>query len=218
MYESEIVEIYRKCNIRDFPIDCYAIVKALGFTLVSYGDLAKNHEEYKLLCLCSGDAFTSFDDMMICYNQKNSRRRIRFNLMHEIGHYVLQTSDEDEADAFASGILAPPAVIIDRRFGSAEKISIYFDISIAAANHALIGSFYYDRSAGEQILDHFRPPLDLTELMAIPIRPEISIKKREPSKRQLQFEERTAWLSKNYPRFADLAFIERDLDAFFPAG
>ena len=208
MYESEIVEIYRKCNIRDFPIDCYAIVKALGFTLVSYGDLAKSHEEYKLLCLCSGDAFTSYDDMMICYNQKNSRRRIRFNLMHEIGHYVLQTSDEDEADAFAAGILAPPAIIVKRKLNTAEMISDYFDLSIAASNRALIGSFHQDTAAGEQITAHFMPPV-----------PEFIKRKSKRNSVARQFyEEKAEWLSRNFQNLDELAFIRRDFELLFPAG
>ena len=209
MYESEIAEIYQKCNIRDFPIDCCAVVKALGFTLVSYGDLAESHAEYKRLCLYSSDAFTACGDMMICYNHKNSPRRIRFSLMHELGHYVLDTGDEDKADAFASNILAPPAVIIERRLNSAEKISSFFDMSIAASNHALISSLGYDVAAGAPIMMYFNS-----------LRYESVLNRPRPARRKKSsleqfYNERSIWLSQNYPHFNDLAFVKRDYDLLY---
>ena len=40
MYESEILDVYKKCNVRRFPINCKEIARNLGFDLISYKDLA----------------------------------------------------------------------------------------------------------------------------------------------------------------------------------
>lgn len=217
MYESEILGVYQECNIRKFPIDCNAIVRRLGFTLVSYKELAENNEEYRRLCLYSSDAFTWYgDQLMICYNHRINRRRIRFSIMHEVGHYILQTNNEDEADNFAAGILAPPAIILDRKICDAEKVSRYFDISITAANHAVMESHTYNQSDGGRIAGYFRSFMLDNDIFSYPIRP--AAKKGIRTERERQFYERELWLAENYAGFAEMAFINRDLDAFFPFG
>ena len=216
MYESEILDVYKRCDVRSFPIDCRKIIRRLGYSLVSYGELASDHAEYKRLCLYSNDAFTVYDDRMVCYNHKANRRRIRFSLMHECGHIVLGTKDEDKADDFAANILAPPAIILDRDIIGADRVSRYFDVSVAAANHAVINTRGYDRSAGDRIAAYFRSFLREPDFLSVPVKP--VIRKGRRTKRERLFDKREAWLAENYPGFGGMAFTERDLEAFFPFG
>lgn len=216
MYEAEILDVYRKCNIRNFPIDCEAIIRGFGFDLVSYEKLAKNHEEYKRLCLYSNDAFTSFEDRMICYNNRNIHTRIRFSLMHEIGHCVLQTDDEDPADIFAANIIAPPAIILHRKLKNADEISRYFGMSISAANNAVRGVRGYNIDDGADLIDYFRSFCLETDFRSVPV-VQKSVRRRR-TKRMRVFEEREAWILDNVPEVHDLAFRAREREAFFPFG
>lgn len=130
--------VYRASNIKSFPIDCKKIIDGIGYTLKSYGELAKAQSDLLLLHSVSSDAFTYFAKKLIVYNEKQYRRRIRFSLMHEVGHIVLNTDSEDEADAFASSILAPLPIVRMYGLTTADEISQKFDISISAANHVVL--------------------------------------------------------------------------------
>ena len=139
MFEREILEIYKKCNIKKFPIDCNAIVQKLGFILASYSELANNPEEYRRLCLYSSDAFTLYGEKnMICYNNKIRHSRVRFSLMHEVGHYVLQTEDENAADIFAASILAPIPIARRNIIVTTDYVCKTFDVSVAMANRVVM--------------------------------------------------------------------------------
>ena len=219
MYESEILDVYRKCNVRGFPINCKDIVKGLGFDLISYEDLAESHDDYKRLCMCSNDAFTHYGDrMVIFYNPKSNRGRIRFSIMHEIGHYVLQTESEDEADSFAANILAPPAIILDKNLKSADEISRYFDLSVSAANSAVIGLKKYNITAGSDLVSYFRAFSRETNLISSVPFIQVKTAHKKRTRRRKLFEERESWMLKNVPSFQSLAFISRERDAFFPFG
>ena len=139
VYESEILDVYKRCGVKNFPIDCREIVTRLGFILASYADLAENHEEYKRFCLYSSDAFTLYGERnVICYNHKSNHKRIRFSLMHEVGHYILQTDDEDTADQFAAEILVPIPIARSYLCFKSDAISKQFDVSVAMANRAVM--------------------------------------------------------------------------------
>ena len=154
MYEREIAELYKLCNVRSFPIDCFAIIKSIGFSVKTYKELVKTKENLLLLHSVSSDAFTYFDKKLIAYNGTLYRRRIRFTLMHEVGHIILNTDSEDEADAFASSALAPLPVVA--RYGfDCDTICRIFDVSVAMANRIISESRDKTISDPEGILDYF---------------------------------------------------------------
>ena len=217
MYESIILDVYRKCNVREFPINCKSIARGLGFDLISYDDLAENHDEYKRLCICSNDAFTHYGNrMVIFYNPKSNRGRIRFSIMHEIGHYILQTESEDEADCFSASILAPPAIILDRKLQTADEISSFFGLSISAANSAVINVRGYNITDGADLISYFRSFSLETDFRSVPV-VQKAVRRRR-TKRMRVFEEREAWILENVPEVHDLAFRARNREAFFPYG
>lgn len=154
MYEREIVELYKLCNVRSFPIDCFAIIKNIGFSAKTYGELARTKDNLLLLHSVSSDAFTYFDKKLIVYNGTLYRRRIRFTLMHEVGHIILNTDSEDEADAFASSVLAPLPVVA--RYGfDCDTICKIFNVSVAMANRIISDHRGETIADDEGILDYF---------------------------------------------------------------
>lgn len=154
VYENKILETYKRSNISKFPIDCLAIIRGIGFTVKTYYEAADNEETLKLFMYYSQDAFTFFDKKLILYNDKAYRRRIRFSLMHECGHIVLGTDDEDAADQFAAEILAPIPIVRRKPWADADSVCKDFDVSVAMANRVIMackGKKAYDRHQKELI-------------------------------------------------------------------
>lgn len=172
-----IADVYKKCNITSFPFDYKEVIRSYGYGCKSYSEVS---EKLRKMCLeISNDA--CIIDKTIFYNDRISHQRTMFTLMHELGHILLehQTRNkeiEDEADLFASMILAPRILIHELNLRTADDIHDYFDISITAANRALTDyhSWFY------QIAHTTRKPTDI----------EIDIKNRfvqkKPVKRNIK--------------------------------
>ena len=135
---SYVLTVYKECNITTFPIDCFSILRHYGFKVLSYSELKEiNFELYTICQSCTEDAFTY--EKIIAYNEKNTSERIRFSLMHELGHYIMDLpstdkSFEDLADYFASNILVPRATIWHMRSDSGRGICRTYGVSCMAAN------------------------------------------------------------------------------------
>lgn len=141
--EQKVLEVYQTCQIRSFPIDCASIMKAYGFTLYTYQELRQtNPELYAAARKYSDDAFKF--RMSIFYNADSVDGRVRFSLMHELGHHLFghegrSAEEEEEADCFASHILAPRILIHHLlKEKDADSIHEYFSLSYAASNSALL--------------------------------------------------------------------------------
>lgn len=133
---EKILQIYLKCQVKQFPIDCVQLLKCCGFRVYTYKELREKSSELYAMCnTYSRDAFTW--RRLIAYNEKNKQERIRFSLMHELGHIAMNTSSEDEADIFASNILAPRVIIHFTHIRTADRIHDYFGLSFMASNRAL---------------------------------------------------------------------------------
>lgn len=139
-----ILNTYDICGIFAFPFDCKMVLNKHGYKCKPYSTL---NSKKKNICLnISNDA--CIIDKTIFYNDASPDLRIRFTLMHELGHILLNhdhssPDQEDEADYFASCILAPRIMIHHLCLTSkyqkitAKDIHDYFDISYEAANRAL---------------------------------------------------------------------------------
>lgn len=145
-----IYSVYKECKITFFPFDCIKILNYYGYKVYKYSELRMISQELYNLCkMCSNDAFLFKDKKLIAYNDEMPYYRIRFSLMHELGHILLKhrvssKKNEDEADYFASCILAPRIMIHHLKQTNkysqvtADDIHEYFGISISAANRALM--------------------------------------------------------------------------------
>lgn len=137
-----IIKVFEDCHVKSFPIDCISLLEHYGYRIFTYDNLfLKNKELYDLCAACSEDAFRDGANMIIAYNSHNSRGRIRFSLMHELGHHIMGHSgecdlNEQEANAFASHILAPRMAIHYSKCKNAEDVSQIFEVSHNAASIA----------------------------------------------------------------------------------
>lgn len=129
---NAVLLVIKKCNIRSFPIDCFEIIKEFGYNIKKYSELP---EKKRIACNeLSEDAATL--KHTIFYNDDMPHPRIRFSLLHELGHIVLSTLDETYANTFASHLLAPRMVIHYSECKNVADVMKIFDLSEQAANYA----------------------------------------------------------------------------------
>ena len=135
---NHLLTVYKECNVTNFPIDSISILQHYGFRVLTYSELKKiNFELYEICQNCTDDAFTY--KKIVAYNENNTPERIRFSLMHELGHFIMDLpstdkSFEDLADYFASNILVPRATIWHMRSDSVRNICRTYGVSCMAAN------------------------------------------------------------------------------------
>lgn len=158
--KQAILQIYKDCNIKSFPISCSSILTHYQFKVYSYSFLHNKNKELHTMCRkYSDDAFTY--GTILCYNDAMPRERIRFSLMHELGHQVLDTENEVAANQFASNILAPRSILIKSGLKDIQDIARLFFISKEAASYAKKDalSAYGNCDADNAILEHFYDPV-----------------------------------------------------------
>lgn len=136
MYKR-IYEVYNKCNITSLPINCFKILDAYNIKYKSFSSATEKQKCHH----ATSDAFTVKNTVF--YNDTVFERRTAFNIMHEFGHYIMEIpdgteKDEDDADYFASCILAPRILIHHLTFKkNADEIHDLFGLSYAASNMAV---------------------------------------------------------------------------------
>ena len=133
LYEC-IYNIYKKYNIKKFPIDCFELVEKCGYKIKEFSDLTVKKQ--KAFIELSEDACL-IDDTLY-YIEHSVYGRIEFSIAHELGHIFLNTDSEDDADNFASHFLAPRIMIHKYRCETADQIHEIFGLSYKASNKALV--------------------------------------------------------------------------------
>ena len=130
--------VYKECTIRSFPIDCFHILETYGLTSHPYSSL---NEELRSYCINYSNDALNYKNL-ICYNDKQPVGRIRFSLMHELGHVILKHGEnhtrsmEQEANFFASNILAPRIAIHYAKCNSIPEVAALFGLTKEAAGYA----------------------------------------------------------------------------------
>lgn len=146
-------------SINSFPINPFHIIKNNKWGLVTYSELAQEHGvmvEDIVSAFQSEDGYTIYDgsNYTIAYNDTIPIvGRIRFTLMHEIGHiYLNHLIDfdetillrstlteakykvlENEANAFARNVMSPVMVVQGLNIKYIREVMKYFEISKSAA-------------------------------------------------------------------------------------
>lgn len=133
-------------NIRELPVQVSRICKNLGIPIISYSNGANLIRQMNLDKLCDeSDGFTFSNS--IFYNSNCSVARQRFTVSHELGHILLHDGQgfynrepnphdnpiEQEANVFASRLLAPACVLWGLKIRKPEQIAEVCNISIASA-------------------------------------------------------------------------------------
>jgi len=148
-------------NITDFPIDPFEIIERNKWGLITYSELAHISKTpfFQVVRACqSNDGYVMYDEESknhtIAYNDTiRSKDRIRFTLLHEIGHiYLNHLVDfqetvitrnsltetkykilENETNHFARNVLAPTQIINQIETPTESDVSYFFGISLKAA-------------------------------------------------------------------------------------
>jgi len=116
--EKKVVALYIEQNIHKLPIDPFQIIQNRGYILVPFSKLGLNLSEESLNG--HNDAFSFYspqdDTFIIAFDDTKSYDRLRFTLMHEIGHIDLGHKGESDlarrmADYYAGYALAPSPLI-----------------------------------------------------------------------------------------------------------
>lgn len=140
--QEKIAEIFMECQVRSFPIDCFDILSSYGYRVYSYQELdERNHEVYEMCRTYSEEAFHEKSGKIVAYNELRPIGRIRFSLMHELGHILLRHPTgadcyEKEANYFASHILAPRIAIHYAGCRNSPETARCFNMTLEAAGYA----------------------------------------------------------------------------------
>ena len=132
-YYGIILDIYQRYGIRSFPFDVFSLAVRMGYDVRRYTNTTP--QSYEKLMQISHSACLLSRTMF--YNDKEPEARVRFSICHELAHDLLETEDEDLADAFSGELLAPSPIIRTRGIATAEQLAENFGLSISAANRAL---------------------------------------------------------------------------------
>ena len=167
-----VIGIFVDYNIRRFPVDEKAICRNLGLKLIPYSEYSE--EQQVLLRKRSPDAFfapaTKKTPPTIFYNDKvESYGRLRYNIFHEVKHFVNGDKDDGEyndnmADYFARYFMCPIPYLIE--YGIDDELTIMSDhlVSLQAAQNTLKNVRNRRAAYGDKIFDYEKP---LVELFAI---------------------------------------------------
>lgn len=136
--DLKILDVLKLCNIKSFPVNYEEMVMDLGCLLYKYSELSR---EKLMKCLLVSDESMKLHNR-IYYNDSMIIGKMRFSVMHELGHIVLGHGEyrseplEAEANYFSSHILAPRMAIHYSGCKNHVQVAKLFNISIESAQYA----------------------------------------------------------------------------------
>lgn len=141
-----IVNLFSKYNVTCVPVNGFELATKIGVKIIPYSaiPLAKRY----LLLKKAHNGFCvekSIGEWYIYYNDEMDYRRINNTIMHEIGHIVLDHSEdselaEKEVRFFAKYVLVPPVLVHKFKLDDPHAIADVFEVSLETARYAL--SYY----------------------------------------------------------------------------
>ncbi len=137
-----VVKMFVEYGITCVPISGFEIAHKMGIRIIPYSAIAAG--ERWLLLKKSEDGFSierTNGQWYIYYNDTKDYGRVNNTIMHEIGHIVLDHTEdselaEKEVKFFAKFALAPPVLIHKLKLNNPKSISEIFEISKEAARYA----------------------------------------------------------------------------------
>lgn len=138
--ERKVVDLYVEQDIHTIPIDPFEIIKKRKYTLIPFSTLSDSVRE--IIGNENNDAFSFFDkqsnNYVIVYSDDKPLLRLRFTLMHEIGHIDLGHRSESDlakrmADYYAGYALAPTPLIYQLIMRDSNDVSQAFWVSKSCA-------------------------------------------------------------------------------------
>lgn len=158
--KKSVVKLYSELCVHCIPVDCFEICEKLHIRLVPYS--SEPTEKRKVFKFFSKDGFsylTMDDEWVIYYDDTMPNARIRFTIMHEIGHIVLDHTEhsdlaESEANFFAQYALAAPPLIHCIKPEDYMDIAREFNISKECALYAMGNYHNWLRYGASYMLDY----------------------------------------------------------------
>ena len=145
--EQMVLLMYQQMSIITFPMDVFMIAKRFGFRLMPYSKMTAA-ERRLFQKECSEDGFCTlvqtdkghcewriyYDDVLEYCHPKARKRRIRFTILHQIGHIVLDHKEhsnlaEAEANYFAGYAIAPPVLVDQLCVSNYLELSRIFNVT-----------------------------------------------------------------------------------------
>ena len=152
--KKEVLFMFEECEINTYPIDCFAIAAKLYYVLRPYSSLTP--DEYMKAWKTDPDGFskvelnpiTGMNQYVIYYNDCANQGRLRWTILHEIGHIYLGHHDtpddsnteieEAEANFFAKYSIAPPPLVNAAKCSSPTDVAIIFNVSGEASYNIFV--------------------------------------------------------------------------------
>lgn len=162
--EREVIMLFGRITVDKFPLDCYDLCSQLEIELIPYSQLSP--EKQKKAYEASKDGFNLLVEIAkgifvqtIYYNDNMPEQRIRFTIMHEIGHIVLDHSEhsdlaESEANHFAKYALAPPPLVHKLQIGDYLELAEKFGISNQCAFYSMKNYTNWLKYGSPNLLEH----------------------------------------------------------------
>ena len=137
-----IVDMFVKYDICCVPINGFELATKIGIKVIPYSAIPKSKRW--LLLKKSEDGFSVekiTGECYIYYNDEKEYGRINNTIMHEIGHIVLDHSEdselaEKEVKFFAKYALVPPVLVHKLKLDNPMDIVGIFNVSFEAACYA----------------------------------------------------------------------------------
>ena len=137
-----VVNLFVKYNVSCVPVNGFELATKMGVNAIPYSAIPKRKQW--LLLKKSEDGFSvekSIGEWYIYYNDKKDYGRINNTIMHEIGHIVLDHSEdselaEKEVKFFAKYALVPPVLVHKLNLDNPMEIADVFEVSLEAACYA----------------------------------------------------------------------------------
>lgn len=137
-----VVDLFVKYDVCCVPVNSFELATKMGVTVIPYSAIPERKRW--LLIKKSADGFSLETDVgawYIYYNDKKDYGRINHTIMHEIGHIVLDHSEdselaEKEVKFLAKYALVPPVLVHKLKISKPADIVDRFDVSFEAACYA----------------------------------------------------------------------------------
>ena len=137
-----VVDLFVRYNVSCVPVNGFELATKMGITVVPYS--AFSESKRWLLFKKSEDGFCvqkNTGEWFIYYNDQREYGRINNTIFHEIGHIVLDHSEdselaEKEVKFFAKYALVPPVLVHKLRLHDPAEIASIFEVSYEAACYA----------------------------------------------------------------------------------
>jgi len=137
-----VVDTFVKYDVSCVPVNGFELATKMGIMVIPYSAIPESKR--LLLLKKSEDGFSvekNIGEWYIYYNDKKDYGRINNTIMHEIGHIVLDHSEdselaEKEVKFFAKYALVPPVLVHKLKLGDPMEIADIFEVSFEAACYA----------------------------------------------------------------------------------